>query len=217
MPLAIELAAARVKLLTPEQVLARLEHHARAADGGARDLPGAPADAARRDRLELRPARRGRAALVDRLSVFRGGVDLEVAEAVVRGRRTSSAATSSTGSSSSSTRASSARRTTGDEPRFTMLETIREYAAEMLAARARPRPSPIGTRPGYAGAGAAGGPAPVGAEQRLARPPRAGARQHASGARLTRPTAAAWRFWQQRGYLNEARARIERWRRRAGT
>ena len=58
MPLAIELAAARVKLLAPEQILDRLERQLSLLTSTARDLPGPPADAARRDRVELRPARR---------------------------------------------------------------------------------------------------------------------------------------------------------------
>ena len=60
LPLAIELAAARVKLLTPQAMLPRLESRlALLARRRARPA-GAPADAARRHRLELRPARRAR-------------------------------------------------------------------------------------------------------------------------------------------------------------
>ena len=94
MPLAIELAAARVKLLTPDQILARLEHHLAVLTAGSRDLPerqqtlrGAIAwsydlldDGARR--------------LLDRLSVFRGGFELDVAETRLRSGATRSAATS---------------------------------------------------------------------------------------------------------------------------
>ena len=62
MPLAIELAAARVKLLPPETILERLRDQLATLGGGARRPARAPADPARRDRLELRPARRPAAA-----------------------------------------------------------------------------------------------------------------------------------------------------------
>ena len=61
LPLAIELAAARSKLFPPQALLARLaaQAPAGAADRRRARPAGAPADAARHDRLELRPARRG--------------------------------------------------------------------------------------------------------------------------------------------------------------
>src|SRR4029077_19713618 len=82
MPLAIELAAARVKLLSPDAILTRLEHQLGILAAGSRDLP------------ERQQTLRGAIAwsydildppcrlLLDRLSVFEGEIELEAAEAV---------------------------------------------------------------------------------------------------------------------------------------
>ncbi len=82
MPLAIELAAARIKLLSPDAILVRLEHQLDVLAAGSRDLPARQqtlrgAIAWSYDLLD-----EGGRLLLDRLSVFAGGCDLETAEAV---------------------------------------------------------------------------------------------------------------------------------------
>src|SRR5262249_18287647 len=82
LPLAIELAAARIRLFTPQALLARLGQRLRLLTGGAQDLP------ARQRTLRaaidwsyhlLHPEEQ---ALFARLSVFVGGCTLEALEAV---------------------------------------------------------------------------------------------------------------------------------------
>jgi len=88
LPLAIELAAARVKLLPPEAVLARLTDSLALLAGGSRDVPGRQrtlrATIAWSHDLLSEPARR----LLAACSVFRGGIGLDHVEAVcARGLR----------------------------------------------------------------------------------------------------------------------------------
>jgi len=144
LPLAVELAAARVKLFSPQSVLARLDQRLGFLTGGAHDRP------ARQRTLRaaiawshdlLSPPER---ALFRRLGVFFGGFTLSAAEHVCADDTSASldlidtlaslvnssllereelpGASGEAGSSESEL-----------EPRFTMLETIREFALDQLA------------------------------------------------------------------------------------
>ena len=82
LPLAIELAAVRTRVLTAEQILDRLTDRFAPADRRRPGGAAAAADAADDHRLESRPADAGRAALLRRLCVFAGRFTLDDLEAV---------------------------------------------------------------------------------------------------------------------------------------
>jgi tetratricopeptide (TPR) repeat protein len=134
LPLAIELAAARVRVLAPAQLLTRLDQRLKVLTGGQRDLP------ARQQTLRatiewshdlLDPDER---ALFARLAVFSGGCTFEAAEAVCGAA--GDLALDILDGLDSLTQQSLLRAQDGpdDSPRFTMLETIRELALERLEA-----------------------------------------------------------------------------------
>ena len=131
LPLAIELAAARSKLLSPESICARLESRLMTLTGGARDLPArlqtlrAAIDWSY-DLLDVDEQR-----LFDRLSVFQGGRTIEAVETVCDSDL-SFAILDGLESLFNKNLLYSEEGKTG-ETRFYMLETIHEYGCEKLA------------------------------------------------------------------------------------
>jgi predicted ATPase/class 3 adenylate cyclase/DNA-binding CsgD family transcriptional regulator len=138
LPLAIELAAARVRLLSPEAMLARLDRRLPLLTQGAQDLPARQRTL--RDAIAwsydlLTPAEQ---ALFRRLAVFVGGCTLEAAEAVATAeagdRRWALDPFEALDGVESLIAKSLLRQVSGpdDVPRIAMLETIREYGVEEL-------------------------------------------------------------------------------------
>ena len=134
LPLAIELAAARIKLLPPQALLERLEHRLDVLTGGGQDVP------ARQQTLrnaitwsyELLTAEEQR--LFRCLAVFVGGCTLETIEelyAAVSERASSVLDAASSLIDKSLLQQIEAE---GRESRLLMMETIREYALDALAA-----------------------------------------------------------------------------------
>jgi predicted ATPase/transcriptional regulator with XRE-family HTH domain len=130
LPLAIELAAARIKALPPAALLARLEQRLPLLTGGRRDLPAR--QRTMRDAIawsyDLLSAEEQ--ALFRRLSVFAGGCTLEAAEAVAGAEGALSVLDGVVALVEQSLLRQHPE--AGDEPRYTMLETVREFGLEQL-------------------------------------------------------------------------------------
>jgi predicted ATPase len=130
LPLAIELAAARVKVLPPQALLVRLEYRLPLLTGGGRDLPARQrtmrdAIAWSYDLLSL-----DEQALFRRLAVFAGGFSLDAAEAVAAPNGSLAVLDGLV----ALVEQSLVRQIPGadDEPRYQMLETVREFGVEQL-------------------------------------------------------------------------------------
>lgn len=220
LPLAIELAAARSKVLSPGALLARLDKRLPLLTGGGQDLP------ARQRTLRAAVAwsydllAPGEQVLFRRLAVFAGGCTLEAASAVCAG----SVAEGDILDVLASLVDGSLLRTEAresEEPRFAMLETIREYAEERLAERgeedeARRAHAAWCLTRAEAAAGALAGPAQrdwlhrLEAEHDNLRAALAFSLRTGDALAGLRLAGALAGFWWQRGHFREGRTWLER-------
>jgi predicted ATPase len=134
LPLAIELAAARVKVLSPSSMRTRLASRLQLLTGGARDLPQRQQTlrAAMDWSYELLNAAEQK--LFRRLAVFVGGCNLEGVEAVCEAKGDLVLDLLDGMASMVDKSLTQQVETPNGESRFVMLETIREYALEKLTA-----------------------------------------------------------------------------------
>jgi len=213
LPLAIELAAARVKILPPEAILQRLGRTLDLLSAGSRDLPD-------RQRT-LRGAIGWSHDLLDgstrtlfaRLAVFAGGGWLQEIEAVC-GRDVLDGLTGLVEQSLLR------QREVAGEPRFVMLVTIREYATEQLDASSEVAAVRRRHAEAYLDLAARTQRELTGPRQRelLDRLERDHDNLRAAmewaiahdSALAMRMVGSLWRFWHMRGHLNEAEAVVQR-------
>ena len=226
LPLAIELAAARVTILPPRALLARFvgvhdDPPLGLLAGGSRDLPErlrTMRDAIAWSYDLLEP---GAQALFRRLTVFAGGCSLEAAEEVCRmgdGPERNILDGLMDLTDQSLLRADAQP---DGEARFALLETIREYGLERLAASGEEAMARRRHAVYYLALAEAAAPALLGPTQgawlarleserdNLRAALRWGLREGGDrqvGARLA---AALWRFWYRRGHLSEERRWVE--------
>ena len=213
LPLAIELAAARAKLLTPAALLVRLGNRLELLTGGRRDAP--------RHQQTLRHTLDWSYDLLEpdlqrlfaQLSVFAGGCTLASAEAVCRIDGSILDGLVGLGDESL------LGRREGVEPRFVMLQIVRDYALERFKAsadsdalRRRHLEHFVAlaeeAEPGLAGAEQAGWLARIEDEHDNLRAALAYALEAGDAELALRLVVGVRRFWQIHGYLAEGRQSI---------
>jgi non-specific serine/threonine protein kinase len=132
LPLAIELAAARIKLMPPPAMLARLERRLALLTGGPRDLPARHQTLRDAIAWSYELLSRSQRELFCRLAVFVGGFDLEAAEAVAGTLAADGKAVFDDLAALVDQSLVQPVQRAGGESGFLMLETIQEFALEQL-------------------------------------------------------------------------------------
>jgi predicted ATPase/DNA-binding SARP family transcriptional activator len=127
-PLAIELAAARTRVLSPAQIASRLDDHLRLLVGGPRVAPGRHQTLRAAIDWSYEALSAEQRTLFARLSVFAGGCVLEAAQAVC-GEESAAGVIDSLAALVDKSLVTIDR---GPRPRYRMLETLRQYAGERL-------------------------------------------------------------------------------------
>jgi predicted ATPase/class 3 adenylate cyclase len=132
LPLAIELAAARIKLLPPQVLLDRLGNRLKILTGGARNLPERQRTLRNAIEWSYELLDEGEKMLFGRLGVFSSGATLEAMEAVCDAEGDLPTDVFEGASSLLDKSLLRQEEGAGGEPRFVMLETIHEFANARL-------------------------------------------------------------------------------------
>lgn len=209
LPLAIELAASRTHTLSPGQLLERLGERLTLLTGGPHDLPARQQTL--RDTLDWSAAllSAGERDMLARLAVFPSDVSLEAAVNVTRGELDTLEGLV--------TNSMLQRTSVTGRPRFRMLETVREYALELLGDD-RQRVAECHARyfgklaeaADFRGAEQGGWLDALDEEQDNLRAALDHAHVVGDAEMELRMVVALWRFWWLRGHLVEGRSRLEK-------
>jgi len=220
LPLAIELAAARIKLLPPAALLKRLENRLQLLTEGARDLPTRQQSLRNTLAWSYALLDAGEQRLFRRLGVFVGGCSLEAIEAVANLSGESGIDVLSRVSSLIDKSLLQSAQELESEARLTMLGTVREYALEQLKANEEEAAVQHAHATYYLNLAEQ-------AELMLASPQaltwldklntehdniRVALRwsiENDNGDTASRMSSALWQFWFARGYLSEGRRWID--------
>ena len=220
LPLAIELAAARINVLTPQAMLARLGHRLSLLSGGGRDRPERQQTLRGAIDWSYELLTDDEAALFRRLAVFAGGARLDAIDSVCPGDELKIDILD--GLTSLVEKSLLRQVPDGDgEPRFLMLGTIRDYALERLADSGRADELRRNHAEHFARLIDQAAPELLGTDKRRwldwleadddnIRAVLDWAVERNEGALALRLVAGLWRFWQMRGYLVEGEQRTRR-------
>jgi predicted ATPase/class 3 adenylate cyclase len=219
LPLAIELAAARIKLFSPQALLARLEKSLNSLGSGARDLPTRQQTLRGAIQWSYDLLDAGGRRLVAQFSVFARGGSLEQLEAVC-GQAEELGGTEVLDTLDQLADQSLLRRAPDfSEPRFLMLQTIREFAADRLAESGEGSATKQRHVQAFIALAKQAQPFVFGS-QRKAWLDRLEMEHDNFRAALDwtiasgdarnamQLSACLWRFWQMRGHIHEGRSRV---------
>ncbi len=224
LPLAIELAAARIKLLPPQALLARLSHRLHVLTSGVRDAPVRQQTLRNTIQWSYDLLNEEEQRLFRRLSVFVAGCTLQAAEVVCNAGNASDGMEGSVLDAVASLIDKSFLHQTeqeGEEPRLAMLETIREYGRECLETLGEAEITQRAhaayylalaeeAEPRLTGAGMGSWLERLQREHENLRAALAWLVEHNEQDAASRLGSALWRFWWVRGHLSEGRAELAR-------
>ena len=221
LPLAIELAAARVKLLPPQALLKRLSRRLDVLTGGPYNLPNRQQTLRNTIRWSYDLLSREEQRLFRRLSVFVGGFTLEAASAVCRDEGDQPRDVLNEVASLQDKSLLLQMEREGEEPHLVMLETLREYGLEALGAQGELQATRQAHSAYYLQLAAEAEQRLLGSEQAqwLERLERDHENLRAALAFLMeqgeletalRFSASLWRFWWMHGHQREGSGALER-------